>query len=153
MVGAISKALLVAIGCLVLGDIAGVVLLTIIEVIGLAYNSAALAYAVWFVFGAFAGFFSYNLAGAWCAGAAGRGQDWTALPTAKATGSIVMLAQIALVFGLCGLFYLTMWSHPVAGEYYVPDSMTHSVTYFIAVVGAILLARFVLMPTPDTRSG
>lgn len=153
MVGVISKAVLVAIGCLVLGDIAGVVVLTVIDVIGLAYNSAGLAYAVWFVFGAFAGFFSYNLAGSWCAGSTARGKDWTALPTAKPTGSIVVLAQIALVLSLCGLCYLTMWNRPMAGEYYVPDSMTHSLTYFVAVVGAVLLARFVLMPTPDTRSG
>jgi hypothetical protein len=153
VVGVISKAVLVAIGCLVLGDIAGVVILTVIDVIGLAYNSAGLAYAVWFVFGAFAGFFSYNLAGSWCVGSAARGKDWTSLPTAKPTGSIVVLAQIALVLSLCGLFYLTMWNRPVAGEYYVPDSMTHSLTYFVAVVGAILLARFALMPTPDTRSG
>lgn len=153
MVGAIAKSLVVVIGCLILGDIAGVIVLTVIDVIGLAFNSAALAYAVWFVFGAFAGLFAYNLAGAWCAGATGRGKDWTALAAAKPTGSIVMLTQIALILGLCCAFYLTIWSHRVAGEYYVPDSVTHSLTYFAALLVAIVLARFVLMPTPDTRSG
>jgi hypothetical protein len=149
--GVIVKSLVAVIGCLILGDIAGVIVLTVIEVIGLAFNSAALAYAVWFVVGAFAGLFSYNLAGAWCAGPTGNGKDWTGLPTAGPTGSIVMLTQIALVLGLGCLFYLTIWSHRVAGEYYVPDSMTHSLTYVAAVLGAIVLARFVLMPTPDAR--
>jgi hypothetical protein len=147
----VAKSLVVVIGYLILGDIAGVIVLTIADIVDLAFP--ALTYVVWFVLGVFVGLLSYNLAGSWCASATGRGKDWTALPIAGSTGSIVMLTQIALVLGLCGLFYQSMWSHSVAGEYYVPDSMTHSLIYFVTVMGAILLARFMLMPTPDTRSG
>ena len=149
MIGTIAKSVAVLAGGLIVGDIAGVIALTLVDIIGLLFP--ALSYVVWFVFGVFVGLLSFTMAGAWSSRPAGEGTDWTGLPSAKQTGTIVLVAQIALVLALCWLFDWLYWSQDVAGEYYVPDSMVHSLIYVVAVVGAIVLARFALMPTRGTK--
>ena len=151
MIGAIVKSAAVVAAGLVIGDVAGIIVLTIGDIVGLAFP--ALTYVVWFVLGVFVGLLSYNLAGAWCAWPARQGVDWTALPMAKRTGSTIVAVQIALILGFCWWFDLLYWSQGVVGDYYVPDSMPHSLTYFLAAVGAIVLARFMLMPAPDAKRG
>lgn len=149
MIGTIAKSLVVLAGGLIVGDIAGMIALTLVDIIGLLFP--AFAYVVWFVFGVFVGLLSFNLAGAWSSRPAAEGADWTGLPSARQTGTIVLVAQVALVLALCWLFNWLYWSRDVAGEYYVPDSMVHSLIYVVAVAGAIVLARFMLMPTRGTK--
>jgi len=151
MVGVILKSALVVIGCLIAGDIAGVLFLVFIEVLPFELFSTPLTYVVWFVFGIFTGLFAYNFAGTWGAPRGAESGDWTALPQSKQIGWVIVATQAAVIAGLGYLFYRLYWSQGVAGEYYVPDSEPHSITYFVAVLGAIVAARFMLMPTPDKR--
>ena len=149
MIDAVLKSGAAVIAYLVVADIAGVLVLTIVDVLPFRFKSSLLAYAVWFVFGVFAGLFSYNLAGKWSARQSGSGGDWTTLPRAREIGSVVMLTQVAAIAALCALFHRLYWSQGVAGDDYVPDSWTHSAAFFVAALAAIVAARLFLMPASD----
>lgn len=134
---------------LVLTDIAGVVLLTVIDVLPLRFKSAALAYVVWLVFGVFCGLFAFNTGGRWALpldyddnGA----NDWTGQPGAAWVGNVNVAVSVLVLAGLSVLFHRLYWSKGVAGEYYVPDSQWHTVVFFVSVLAGIFLARWTLMP-------
>jgi hypothetical protein len=150
MAGLIFKTVLVLLGCLVAADIAGVVACTIVEVILPGGNSALFPYVVWLVFGVFCGLFAYNFAGRWSSPKAEAGSgDWSARPGAAGIGNGVMITSAVVIVGLAALLYVIVWSHGGAGEYYVPDSEPHSLVFLVAVLGAMIMGRFMLMPTPD----
>jgi hypothetical protein len=146
MIGAFLKAVVAFLVCLVVGDLIGVVVCVVIDVAPLRYGSALLPYAIWLVLGAFAGFIAFGFAGAW---ASASGNDkWIEEPAAPRIGNIALLASLVLVLALCGLFYWLYWSRGVVGEYFVPDSLPHTLTYLIAALVAMLAARSTLSPTP-----
>lgn len=147
MPGLILKTVLVALGCLAAADIAGVLACTLFDVLPLRAASPALAYVIWFVFGAFCGLFAYNWAGAWSSPKGGTG-DWSARPGAGWIGTRVLVTGAIVVAALAGLFYATIWRG--GGGDYVPDSEPHSLVFLVAVLGAMAVARFALMPTPET---
>ncbi len=148
MPGLILKTVLVALGCLVAADIAGLLVCTVFDVLPLRAASPALAYVIWFVFGAFCGLFAYNFAGAWSS-PKGQAGDWSTRPGARRIGTGVLVIGACLIIGLAALFYATIWRLGGDGEYYVPDSEPHSLVFLVAVLGAMVVARFALMPTPD----
>lgn len=145
MVGVALKTVLVLLFCLVAADIAGVLVGSVIDVLPLKGKSAALFYVIWFVVGAFCGLFAFNMAGAWSSPSATK-DDWSSLPGSRRTGNVVLLVSAVLLAGLTWFFHLIYWSQGVGGEYYVPDSAAHSITFVAAVLGAMILARFALMP-------
>ena len=147
----IWKSVLVVLGCLVAADIAGAIAVTIFDILPLKFASAAVAYAIWLVLGGFCGLFAYNTAGDWASpkGEAGA-PDWSARPGAGGIGTGVLITSVAIVAALAVLFYFIAWSHGAVAsdDDYVPDSLPHSIVFFVAVTGALIAARFVLMPTP-----
>jgi hypothetical protein len=152
-VGLILKTALVALGCLVAADIAGAIAVTIIDILPLRFASAALAYAIWLVFGGFCGLFAYNFAGAWSSPKADAGAaDWSSRPGASRIGTGVLITSFVVIAGLAALFYAISWRHGPAGGDYVPDSAPHSIVFLLAVLGAMAAGRFLLMPTPDKNA-
>ena len=59
------KAALILLVFLVVADVIGVVVCTLIDVAPLRHKSSLLPYAIWLVLGIFTGLFAYNAAGAW----------------------------------------------------------------------------------------
>ncbi|QDZ07605.1 hypothetical protein FPZ24_08975 [Sphingomonas panacisoli] len=147
MANVILKSALVLIGCLIAGDIAGVLFLVFVEVLPFELFSTPLTYVVWFVFGIFVGLSAYGVAGEWSSPKRDGG-DWFALPQAKQTGWVIVATQTVVLVALGYAFHRLYWSQGVAGEYYVPDSAPHSITYAVAVLGAVIAARSMFTPTP-----
>ena len=151
MFGLILKTALVVVVCLVAADIVGVLACTLFDILPLAYVSAALFYAIWFVDGVFCGLFAYNIAGAWSSPDAPSSQptpeNWSARRGARRIGTGVLVTALMVVAGIAWLSSL-IWSQGAAGEYYVPDSESHSIVFFVAVLGAMAFARFSLMSDP-----
>lgn len=146
MIGTFLKTLVAFLVCLVVGDVIGVVVCVVIDVAPLRYGSAFLPYAIWLVLGAFAGFVAFGFAGAW-ASASGN-EKWVDEPAAPRIGNIVLLSSLVVILALCATFYWLYWSRGVVGEYFVPDSMPHTLTYLLAAFGAMLAARSALKPMP-----
>lgn len=147
--GKLLKIAAVLIGGLIVADIVGVVVCVLIDVAPLRYKSGLLTYVIWSVLGIFTGLLTYNYAGAGTSEAIipeKPGQDWTARPDAAAIGTQVVLTSVPILLSLAALFHWLYWSRGVGGEYFVPDSASHTVTFFVAIIAAMLLARFVLMP-------
>ena len=92
------------------------------------------------------GFIAFGFAGAW-ASASGN-EKWVDEPAAPRIGNGVLLSSLVVMLALCGLFYWLYWSRGVVGEYFVPDSLPHTLTFFLAALGAMLAARSALKPMP-----
>jgi hypothetical protein len=148
MLALVLKTTVVVLVCLLLADIAGAIACTAFDILPLRFASPAVAYAIWLVFGVFCGLIAYNIAGDWSS-PKGDG-DWTVRPSAGRIGAGVLGVSVVIVAGLAALFYRIYWSQGVAGEYYVPDSEPHSIVFIVAVLGAMVAARFFLMPKRDT---
>jgi hypothetical protein len=142
------KAAVILIVFLVVADVIGVVLCTLIDVAPLRHKSSLLPYAIWLVLGIFTGLIAYNAAGAWASGAASPDLDWSARPGARRIGSRIVAASALILAALAALFWKLYWSRNVAGEYFVPDSAPHSILFFLAVFVGMLVARIALMPSP-----
>jgi hypothetical protein len=130
--------------CLVVADVIGVVVCVVLDVAPLRYGSALLPYAIWLVLGAFAGFIAFGFAGAWSS--AGGNEKWMERPDALRIGNRVFLSSLIVVLALSGVFYWLHWSRGVVGEYFVPDSLPHTLTFLIAALIAMLAARSALGP-------
>jgi hypothetical protein len=146
MIGTFLKTVVAFLVCLVVADVVGVVVCVVIDVAPLRYGSAVLPFAIWLVLGAFAGFVAFGFAGAW-ASASGN-EKWVDEPAAPRIGNIVLLSGLVVILALCATFYWLYWSGGVVGEYFVPDSMPHTLTYLLAAFGAMLAARSALKPMP-----
>jgi predicted histidine transporter YuiF (NhaC family) len=146
MIATFLKTMVAFLACLVVGDVIGVVVCVVIDVAPLRHGSAILPYAIWLVLGAFAGFVAFGFAGAWSS--ASGNEKWVDEAAAPRIGNIVLLSSLILVLVLCGIFYWLNWSRGVVGEYFVPDSMKHTLTYLLAALGAMLAARSALKPMP-----
>lgn len=145
MIGSFLKTAIAFLVCLALGDVVGVVVCTIFDIAPIRGNSAALPYAIWFVLGIFVGLITAFAAGTWIAG---KDDKWDEGPRAGAIATGLFLSALAVAAVLCVLFWKLYWSKGVAGEYYVPDSQSHSLTYLIAALAGMWLVRLVSKPRP-----
>ena len=143
MIGTFLKTAIVFLVCLALGDLVGVVACTIFDIAPIRGNSAALPYAIWFVLGIFVGLITAFAAGAWIAG---KDDKWDEGPRAAGIATGIFLSSLAVSVALCVLFWKLYWSQGVEGEYYVPDSQSHSLTYLVAALSGIWLVRLVSKP-------
>jgi hypothetical protein len=139
----IWKSAVALIACLAAIDVIGVLACMWFDIKPFGGNSAALPYAIWFVGGVFAGLFAMSWAGSWIGG-----EGWTERPEAPGIAARVLLVCAAILVGLALFFWRIYWSQRVVGEYFVPDSMPHSLTYFVSALAALLAAPFVLKPKP-----
>jgi hypothetical protein len=144
MIQAFLKTLVVLVAYLVAADILGVIACVIFDVAPIRGNSGALPYAIWFVLGVFVGFIALGTAGAWAADAGE--QDWMERPGGLAVGNRVLASSLVILLGLGAFFWWLYWSRGVAGEFFVPDSMPHTIVFFVSVLGAMLVARSTLRP-------
>ena len=141
---AILKTIVVTLVCLVIADVLGVVACTFFDVAPIrGSDSAMLPYAIWFVFGVFCGLFMFSWAAGWVAKVDLSRKDAKALPASVA--NLVFLTSTAVLLALAGFFHWLYWSRGVNGEYYVPDSMPHTITFIVAVLGGMWLSRSVDM--------
>ena len=145
MLSAIAKAAAATLGWLIVADITGVVVCTILDILPLRWVSALLFYAVWLVAGVFAGLFAFDSAGSWATGK--EEGDWSETDGAGRIGTIVLLTGGTVIALLVAALYRFYWGSGGGSGIHVPDSASHSLTFFIAAVGGLLLGRYV-MPTP-----
>lgn len=117
--------------CLVVADVIGVVVCTLFDIAPIRGSSGALPYAIWFVLGVFTGMFAYGISESW-GGAKGQG---------KSAGTLIVATGLVAMAALCVLFWWLEWSRGVEGEYYVPDSMPHTLVFCIAAAGGMFLSR------------
>lgn len=145
MINTFLKTAVAFLVCLALGDVVGVVACTIFDIAPIRGNSAALPYAIWFVLGVFVGFITAFAAGTWIAG---KDDKWDEGPRAAGIATGVFLSALAVSVALCILFRKLYWSQSVEGEYYVPDSKSHSITYLVSALAGMWLVRLVSKPQP-----
>lgn len=145
MIGIFLKTSVVFLLCLAAGDLVGVIACSLFDIAGIRGWSAALPYAIWFVDGVFVGFITASAAGVWIAG---KDDKWDEGPGAAGIATGVFLSALAVAVALCALFWKLYWSQGVAGEYYVPDSQSHSITYLVAALAGLWLVRLVSKPQP-----
>jgi hypothetical protein len=145
MIGTFLKTLVALVVCLVVADVVGVIACTFFDVMPLRGRSGALPYAIWFVLGVFAGVIALSWAGSWISP---KGEGWMESPSAVAVATRITLFSGLILAALSALFWWLEWSRGVDGEYYVPDSMPHSLTYFITVLAAMAFFRHALKPKP-----
>ena len=131
--------------CLALGDVVGVVACTIFDISMIRGNSAALPYAIWFVLGVFAGLFAMGGAGVWISD---KGEKWDSGSEGAALATGIFLSGLVVAVAIAVFFWWLYWSRGVAGEYYVPDSGPHTITYLLAALGGMWLGRLALKPSP-----
>jgi hypothetical protein len=145
MIGTFLKTAIAFLVCLAIGDVIGVVACSIFDIAPIRGKSAALPYAIWFVDGVFVGLIAAFGAGTWIAG---KDDKWDEGPRARAivTGILVSALIVALALGI--LFWRLYWSQGVVGEYYVPDSQPHSLTYLVSALLGMWLVRLVSRPVP-----
>ena len=146
-VAAIWKSAVALIVCLAVIDVIGVFACMWFDIKPFGGNSAALPYAIWFVGGVFAGVFTMIWAGSWISADEG----WMDRPEAPGIAARVLLTCAIILGGLSFFFWRIYWSQGVAGEYFVPDSMPHSLTYFLSAAAVLVAAPFVLKPKPPAR--
>jgi hypothetical protein len=123
---------------LAIADVIGVAINFVLDVLQSRRDSGLLRYTVWLVLGVLLGVVN---------GAAGE-KDEVINPWIK-LGVIVGL--LAAVVGLCARFE---WPFVTADDPYVPDSMSHSITFFVAIVAGAMLSVFAGgAPAQRTRGG
>lgn len=145
MIATFLKTAIVFLACLAVGDVVGVVACTIFDIAPIRGYSAALPYAIWFVLGVFAGVIASFGAGSWITG---KGEPWDEGPDARALMLWIFLSGLVVAGATGAFFWWLYWSRGVDGEYYVPDSAPHTITYLVAAVGAMWLPRLALKPSP-----
>jgi hypothetical protein len=145
MIGTFLKTAIVFLVCLIIGDVVGVVACTIFDIAPIRGNSAALPYAIWFVLGVFVGFIVSFGAGSWITG---KGEKWDEGPEAPALTLSIFLSALAVALAIGAFFWWLYWSRGVEGEYYVPDSGPHTITYLVSALGAMWVLRLALKPSP-----
>ena len=135
-----GSVLLRLIACLVVFDLIGVAGAFVFDIFfsGPALG-ALLFYATWFVDGVFCGAVAYSVA---C------GEDVADQAADEKVGLVVIGTSLALTGGLLYLFYVTMWQRGVADEHYVPDNVGLTITFFVAMIGMMVLSHTALRPNP-----
>jgi hypothetical protein len=129
---------------LILSDIAGVVVCTVFDILSsilVSFQGMALTYTVWFVLGIFTGFFIYSYSGGFAHPEISEPTAWLDHPTARKTGMLVCLVSVPLLVGVCLLVSPIGGS---SGSVYVPDNTPLTITYFAAIVIAVLGSQFTL---------
>ena len=138
--------------CLVVFDIIGVAMCFYFEVfVSSRQTSAALYYTIWFVLGVFCGVIIY-VAGGGLVSPETKG-DWTTRGDARKTGLLVILTTSVVLAALSFAFYRLTWRlSNLADSHYVPDSISHSLTFFITIFASTIFGHVTLGPTPVKKA-
>lgn len=126
-------------------DVVGVIVSMVFDIAPIRGKSSLLFYSIWFVLGVFCGLLCYNQT---CGRLAKSGdKDWTATPEATGLGRFVLLTIAAVVALISLASYAIMWRKGGDGDFFVPDNMALSLTFFVAVVGSAILGQTVFLPS------
>jgi len=147
-IAAIWKSAVALIVSLVAIDIIGVIACVWFEISPFGGNSAALPYTIWFVGGVFAGVFTISWAGSWISD----NEGWMDRPEASGIAIRVLVTCAAILGGLSFFFWRIYWSKGVEGEYFVPDSMPHTLTYFLSALAVLIAAPLMLKPKSPSKA-
>jgi hypothetical protein len=146
MIGEFLRTLVALVVSLVVADVVGVIGTSFFDVMPIrGSDSAALPYAIWFVLGIFAGLIALSWAGSWISP---KGENWMEAPGAASIATRVVLFSAAIMVAFLAFYWWLEWSRGVDSGYYVPDSMPHTLTYFIAALAAMAFFRYALKPKP-----
>lgn len=129
--------------CLVVGDVAGVVACVVLDISGIRGFSTALPYAVWLVVGIFVGVTAMGSAGSWISG---KGDRWVEGPEAAVLAPRIFLSGLVTTAALGAFFWWLWWRFGGDGEYFVPDSMPHSIVYLLSALAGMWVGRLAFTP-------
>jgi H+/Cl- antiporter ClcA len=132
-------------GCFIAFDIIGIVAWAVLDILPIKGITTFLAYTVWFVVGVFCGAHGYNFAGA--AGPNSPGKEWAGRPDSGKTGLAVVAIAFVLVGALSALFYTTLWKSGGGKDFFVPDHLWVSVTFFVAILGMMVVTHTIFRPS------
>lgn len=127
-------------GLIVLSDIAGAVVTTIVDVLSSVFRNFGgmmIMYAIWFVLGAYTGLFIHDMGGGFASGSVAG--SWSDRPGAAKTGLLVCSVALPIVIGLAYLALLFSWD---SESVYVPGNTNLSVDYFAAITIGILGSQY-----------
>lgn len=65
---------------------------------------------------------------------------------------MILATCISVLAVLALYFYRFWWRQGMNGEYYVPDSMSHTIAFLLSVLAGLVLARTMLMPEQSGRA-
>lgn len=135
---------------LVMSDVVGVVASFFFDVAPARNKSGALFYAIWFVLGVFAGMTGYNAAASRASEPAPG--DWSSRPDAERTGRLVISVATVIVAMIGAACYFLMWKGGGEASYFVPDSPSLTVTFFVAFLGSAIIGHAAFRPKPEGGS-
>jgi hypothetical protein len=146
-----GKIVVTTLAVLVASDVVGVAMCFFCEVfLSSRQTSTALYYAIWFVVGVFCGLISYMTSGGLVSPET-KG-DWTNLADAGKTGILVILTTAAVLTALSILFYRLTWRLPnLADSYYVPDSESLTLTFFVTILASVIFTHKTMRPEPAKK--
>ncbi len=128
-----------AVALVIVSDIAGAVVCTVLDLVFPRFTTRALYYTFWFVLGFYTGLFVYDFAGT-LASPDSEGV-WTDRQDAARIGIFVCAVTIPVLAGLALASLLLSGSgHSI----YVPDDPALSITYFIAIATGVAGSQFIL---------
>lgn len=136
-------------GYIVVGNLLGVLICFIADVVPLRQSSSLLPYAVWFVIGVFIGFLSYAHIGGWIT----RKDDieWMDGDEFRWVGNLILGTTFVLLAALSGLFYIVFWKTNYEVSSFIPDSPPLTIMFFVTIVVSMLLAKTVFAPRKNKR--
>lgn len=150
MIATFFKTAIALIVSLVVADVIGVIACVFFDVMPIRGSDfSLLPYTIWFVLGIFVGVIAQGWAGSWLSP---KGDNWMHGPEAAAIAMRVTLFSALILAALSAFFWWLYWSRNVAGEYFVPDSMSHSLTYFLSALGAMAFFAYSLRSDPKPES-
>ncbi len=136
---------------LVVFDVVGVVACLVLDVAPLRHNSSALPYTIWFVLGIFCGLMCYHAAGYFMGKA--DDTDWYERMGASRTGAYIIGLTATLLSLLSAIFYALWWRHPMVGEFFVPDSASTTLTFFMTILLSMAFFRHTFAPEKPGKRG
>lgn len=96
-------------------------------------------YVVWFVLGIFCGSIAYGVGGSLFLGKDEAKGEWTDREDASRIGGWVIGVPVVLLSALSVLFYRLWWRFNPSGDYFVPASAAPTLTFFGAILAAMVL--------------
>jgi hypothetical protein len=141
------KIVIYAILLVIVSDIAGAVVCTVLDLVFPLFTSQVLFYTLWIVLGFFTGLFIHGISGA--GASPGSDSNWSDRPDAVRTGTLVCAATLPVLVGLAW----ACWRLDGSGDsMYVPDNPALSITYFIAISIGVGFAQLMIAQPVKSKS-
>jgi hypothetical protein len=79
--------------------------------------------------------------------------DWSQLQSSRRTGWIVSAIALLITCILCFLCYRLFWTSGGSSEFFVPDNIPLSITFFSAIILSTVGAQFLFSPSDGKKPG